>query len=127
MSEFAETDHPRVMEVIANAIELEKENDVAFATQILTDLVAEFPKVSIAHAYLGWIYSRGERHREAIEQGRVAVQMSPKSERESVLFFRMLWGAGESNLAFEEMKRFLAVGHPEEYLNIIRELNQLGI
>ncbi len=127
MSEFSEADHPRVMEVIANAIELEKENDVAFATQILSDLVEQFPKVSIAHAYLGWIYSCGERHREAIEHGRAAVQLSPKSERESVLLFRVFWGAGESNLAFEEMKRFLAVGEPEEYLSIIQELTQLGL
>jgi hypothetical protein len=127
MSDFTEADHPRVMEVIANAIELEKVNDIAFATQILTDLVAQFPLVSIAHAYLAWIYSCGERHREAIEQGRVAIKMSPRAERESVLFFRVLWGAGESNLAFEEMKRFLEVGRPEEYLNIIRELTQLGL
>jgi predicted Zn-dependent protease len=127
MSEFSEADHPRVMEVIANAIEQEKENDIAFATQILTDLVAEFPKVSVAHAYLGWIYSRGQKHREAIEQGRVAVKLSPMGERESVLLFRVLWGAGESNLAFEEMKRFLEVGRPEEYLNIIQELSQLGL
>jgi hypothetical protein len=38
----------------------------------------------------------------------------------------VLWGAGESLQAFDEMKRFMAIGHSEEYLSVMRELEQTG-
>jgi tetratricopeptide (TPR) repeat protein len=115
----------RVMEVIRQAVELDQQNDTAFATQILTAVVAEFPGLAIGHSYLGWILSRGGRHREAIEHGRVAVQLSPQSEKASLALFRVLWGAGERDLAFEEMKRFVAIGHSDEYSLMMKEWEQI--
>jgi hypothetical protein len=79
-------------------------------------LVAEFPRTAVAHSYLAWILSRVGQHREAIQHGRVAVQLSPDSERISLLFFRVLWSAQEYLPAFDEMKRFSAYGHSEEYV-----------
>ena len=73
------------------------------------------------YSYLAWVLSRSSRHREAIEHGRVAIQLSPESERVSLLFFRVLWGAGECNLAFDEMKRFMAIGQSEEYSGMMEE------
>lgn len=115
----------RVMEVIRQAVELDKQNDTAFATQILTAVVQEFPGLAIAHSYLGWVLSRGGRHREAIEHGRVAVQLSPNAEKTSLMLFRVLWGAGERDLALAEMKRFMANGHSDEYLQMIQEWKQI--
>jgi predicted Zn-dependent protease len=126
MSQTLEDEPPRVLDVIRQAVELDEQNDAAFATQILRDLVAEFPRVAIAHGYLGWILSRGGRHREAIECCRAAVQLAPTSERVSVLLFRVLWSAGESELAFDEMRRFVAIADSEEYARIIQELQQMG-
>ncbi len=127
MSQMPDNEHPRVTEIVKHAIELEKENEIAFATQILADLVAQFPAEAVAHGYLGWILSCSERHREAIEHCRVAIQLAPRSERVSLLLFRVLWGAGERDLAFAEMKRFVTVGRSEEYLNLINELHQAGL
>ena len=121
MAEMTDDVHPRVVEVISQAVELEANNDTAFAEQILTALVEEFPKVAIAHGYLAWILSRRGQNREAIEHGRVAVQLSPKSERVSLLFFRVLWGASERNQALNEMKRFVAIGHSDEYSRMLDE------
>jgi hypothetical protein len=84
-------------------------------------VVEEFPGLAVGHSYLGWIYSRVDRHREAIEHGRVAVQLSPKSERASLMFFRVLWAAEQREQAFDEMKRFLAVGQSEEYARMLEE------
>lgn len=125
MNQMADDVELRVMEVIRQAVELDRQNDTAFATQILTAVVAEFPELAIGHSYLGWILSRGGRHREAIEHGRVAVQLSPQSEKASLALFRVLWGAGERELAFEEMKRFVAIGHSDEYSLMLKEWEQI--
>ena len=37
------------------------------------------------------------------------------------MLFRVLWGAGERGDAFEEMKRFMAVGHSDEYSKLMEE------
>lgn len=121
MSEIPDDIQPRVMEVIRQAVEAEKQNDTAFATRILTAVVEEFPGLAIGHSYLGWILSRGDRHREAIEHGRVGVQLSPESERASLMFFRVLWSAEQREQAFDEMKRFVAIAHSDEYARMLEE------
>ena len=126
MSQLAEDDLRRLMEVIRAAVEFDEKGDSALALQVLSAVVEEFPGLALGHSYLAWVLSRIGRHREAIEHGRVAIQLSPESERVSILLFRVLWSAGESIQAFDEMKRFMAVGHSDEYLSVMRELEQVG-
>jgi predicted Zn-dependent protease len=121
MSERPEDDDPRVTEVIRQAVDSETNNDPGFAELILRALVEEFPRTAIAHGYLAWILSHRDRNREAIEHGRVAIQLEPTSERVSMLFFRVLWGAGERNDALNEVKRFTAIGHSDEYSRMLEE------
>jgi hypothetical protein len=121
MSQLEDDDYARVMEVIRHAVEADEQNDTAFATQIMTAVVEEFPGLAIGHGYLGWILSRSARYREAIAHCRVGIQLSPTSERVSLLLFRVLLAAGERDLAFEEMKRFLAIGKSEEYSKMLAE------
>jgi tetratricopeptide (TPR) repeat protein len=121
MNQLQEDDLRRLMEVIRQAVEFDEKGDSAFALQILAAVVEEFPGLALGHSYLGWVLSRAERHGEAIEHGRVAVRLSPESERVSLLLFRVLWSAGERDLAFEEMKRFLAIGHSDEYSKMLEE------
>jgi len=121
MNERPEDDLPRVTAVIAAAVNAEAEGDAGFAELILTALVEEFPRSSLGHGYLAWISSLREKHRAAIEHVRVAIQLAPKSERVSLLYFRVLWAAGERNDALDEVKRFTAVGHSEEYSRMLEE------
>jgi predicted Zn-dependent protease len=121
MSERLEDDDPRVTEVIRQAVDAEANNDPGFAELILRALVEQFPRTAIAHGYLAWILSHRDKHREAIEHGRVSIQLEPKSERVSMLFFRVLWAAGERNDALNEVKRFTAVGHSDEYSRMLEE------
>jgi tetratricopeptide (TPR) repeat protein len=121
MNKLEEEDLARVMEVIRHAVVADEQNDTAFALQIMTVVVEEFPELAIGHGYLGWVLSRSDRHREAVEHCREGVRLSPDSERASLLLFRVLWSAGERDLAFEEMKRFMAVGHSEEYSKMLAE------
>jgi predicted Zn-dependent protease len=126
MNQLQEDDLRRLMEVIRHAVEADGNGESAFATQILTAVVEEFPGLAIGHSYLAWVLSRGNRHREAIEEGRVAMQLEPASERVSLLFFRVLWSAGERDLALAEMKRFLSIGHSDEYSKMLEEWREIS-
>jgi len=127
MSDLTEGTHPRVFETISQVVELVADNRVPLATERLVALVAEFPREGLAHAYLAWVLSTSGRHRDAIEHGRVAVQLSPRSERVSLLFFRVLWSADERPQALDEMRRFVALEDSEEYAQIILELEKAGL
>jgi hypothetical protein len=127
MSDLTEGTHPRVFETISQVVELVADNRVPLATERLVALVAEFPREGLAHAYLAWVLSTSGRHRDAIEHGRVAVQLSPRSERVSLLFFRVLWSADERPQALDEMRRFVALEDSEEYAQIILEMERAGM
>jgi predicted Zn-dependent protease len=108
-------------------VELEADDQTALATEKMVSLVAEFPKEALAHGYLAWVLSRGGRYRDAIEHGKVAVQLSPRSERVSLLFFRVLWVADERQQALDEMRRFVMLEDSEEYAQIVLALQQAGM
>jgi tetratricopeptide (TPR) repeat protein len=127
MSDLTEGTHPRVFETISQVVELVADDRVPLATERLVALVAEFPREGLAHAYLAWVLSYNGRHRDAIEHGKVAVELSPRSERVSLLFFRVLWSADEQPQAIDEMRRFVALEDSEEYAQIILELEKAGL
>ena len=127
MNDLTEGTHPRVFETISQVVELVADDRVPLATERLVALVAEFPREGLAHGYLAWVLSDSGKHREAIEHGKVAVQLSPRSERVSLLFFRVLWSAEERLRALDEMRRFVALEYSEEYAQIILELERAGM
>jgi predicted Zn-dependent protease len=126
MDETVERVDPRVLETINQAIDLDEKEQTASAAQILMSLVSEFPKEAIVHSYLAWVLSRNGQNAEAIAHGEVAILLAPKSERISLVFFRALWGAGERDRAFQEMKRFVSIGRSEEYSRMMKEWERIG-
>jgi len=127
MDDFSAETHPQVFDTITQVVELVADDKIALATERLTALVAQFPQEGFAHAYLAWVLSRAGRHRDAMEHGRAAVQFAPRSERVSLLFFRVLWSADERQQALEEMRRFVSLEDSAEYAQIILELEQAGL
>src|SRR5580700_5439473 len=115
MTQETGNNHPRVVQTINRAIDLNRKNQTGLAVQILTDLVAEFRRAASIHAYLALFLSRGGRLNEAIEHSREAVQLSQESEKASLIFFSLLWTAGQHTPALDEMKRFLTIKPSEEY------------
>ena len=114
----------RVLGTIQAVIDLDAEGNLELAEQWMKGLVDEFPEASIVHSYYAWVLSREGKHRQAIEHGRVAVKLSPESEMSSIMFFRVLWSAGEHKQAFDEMKRLEQYGHSEEYARLMEEWNE---
>jgi len=124
MSQIPDEAAERVLECIREVIEMDEDGRHAEAEAFFRPLVEEFPQASLVHSYMCWILSRAGKHREAIEHGRVAVWLQPESELSSVMLFRALWGAGQHELAFEEMKRLETYGHSEEYARMMQEWNE---
>jgi Flp pilus assembly protein TadD len=114
---------PRVIEGIKYATDLDSKGETESAVQHLLALSEEFPTAASLHGYVALFLSRAGRLDEAIEHGRQAVQLSPKSEKASLVFFKALWTAGRQIDAFDEMKRFLALSASEEYTKMIKEWN----
>jgi hypothetical protein len=42
----------------------------------------------------------------------------------SIMFFRVLWSAGEHQQAFDEMKRLEKYGYSEAYARLMQEWNE---
>jgi predicted Zn-dependent protease len=127
MSDLTEETHPRVFETISQVVELVADDQTGLATERMVALVAEFPKEALAHGYLAWVLSRGGKYRDAIEHGKVSVRLLPRSERVSLLFFRVLWSADQHAQALDEMRRFVTLEDSEEYAQIILQLERAGI
>ena len=113
----------RVLGTIQEVIDSADE-ELEQAEQWMKALVEEFPEASVVHSYTSWVLSRQGKHREAIEQGRVAVRLSPESEISSVMLFRVLWSAGEHRQAFGEKKRLEKRGQSEAYELLMQEWNE---
>ncbi len=124
MSQIPDEAAERVLGTIREVIEMDANGQQAEAEAFFRPLVEEFPESSLVHSYMCWILSRSGKHREAIDNGRVAVKLSPESELSSVMLFRALWGADEHAPAFEEMKRLEKYGHSEEYARMMQEWNE---
>lgn len=75
------------------------------------------------HSYTAWVLSRAGKHREAIEDGRRAVQLSPESEMSSCSS-AYSQSAGEHQPAFDAMKRLEKHGLSEQYARIIEDFKE---
>jgi predicted Zn-dependent protease len=124
MNQIPDAAAERVLGTIQETIDLDSNGQTAEAEQLMKALVDEFPQASILHSYMAWVLSRGAKHREAIEHGRVAIKLSPESEMSSIMLFRVLWSAGEHQQAFDEMKRLETHGHSEEYARMMQDWNE---
>ena|SRR2546426_6215634 len=111
----------RVVEAINHAIDLHRKGQTELAVQHLSASLAEFPTVAAIRGYLALLLHGCGRFDEAIQHGRQAVLLAPKSEKASLVLFHALWSAGQRIEALDEMKRFLAVRPSEEYSNFLKD------
>jgi predicted Zn-dependent protease len=124
MNQIPDNAAERVLGIIREILDLGADGKLEEAELITKALVDEFPQASLVHSYMSWVLARAGKHREAIEHGRVAVKLSPESEMSSIMFFRVLWSAGEHQQAFDEMKRLEKYGHSEGYAQLMQEWSE---
>jgi predicted Zn-dependent protease len=121
MTQMTGNSDPRVVEAIKYAIALNSEGQTDLAVQHLLPLMAEFPAAASIPGYVALFLNRSGRFVEAIEYGRQGTQLSPQSEKASLVLFHSLWNAGQRIEALDEMKRFLSANPSEEYSRMIKE------
>lgn len=121
MTQATGNDDPQVIATMNKAIALATNDQTALAVELLTNLMAEFPRAAGVRAYLAWFLFRIGRHEEAIEQSRQAVKLAPRSETGSLIHFHILWDTDNRIKALDEMKRFLMIRPSGEYVNIVKE------
>jgi len=114
--------------LLAKAIDLKDRGQFSEAAVLLTETVKQFPKSASAHGLLGAIYYSSLRQpKEAIPFLKRAVRLSPKSEMASLGLFHSYWNTDQQVEALEEMKRFQAVSHSQDYDEILAEIMAKGI
>lgn len=112
---------PRVIEGIKQAISLDHKGETESAIRELSALLKDFPDAASLHGYIALFLSNAGRLDEAIEHGRHAIRLSPKSEKASLVLFQALSKAQRYLEALDETKRFLALKPSEEYSRMIEE------
>jgi tetratricopeptide (TPR) repeat protein len=55
---------------------------------------------------------------------RKAIRLYPDLELASKHLFHFFWDRGLTDEAFEEIKRFQSVSHSDDYMEIVREINE---
>ena len=120
MSQIPDHAAERVLNTIEEVVNSADE-ELEDAERWMKALVDEFTGASMVHSYYAWVLSRRGKHREAMEQGRVAVRLSPESEISSIMLFRVLWNAGEHEQAFDEKKRLEKRGVSDGYALLMQE------
>ncbi len=61
---------------------------------------------------------------EAVRQFEKAIELAPRYTPASLGLFHCLWGQDKRVEALEEAKRFTALTGSDEYMEIVREINQ---
>lgn len=100
------------------------------ALSIRLSLEKKFPKHKLLLIALGTSYEKLCQLEKAEEYYRRAVKLYPKEEIASKFLFHFLWDDDEDlwsenrrDEAFEEIRRFQSISHCEDYMEIVREIN----
>lgn len=79
-------DHPRVLVLLATVYWLlrnpRRPEYLAKAEGILVDVIERFPGLAIAHSYLGILYFRSGRRKEAAHHAQIALKLEPRTSEE---------------------------------------------
>ena len=108
----------------ADAIKLQKDNQLELARNLLLELAQQDPRSVRILAALGSVYYDLGAWDEAASVFRRGIAIAPTLEGISKGLFHSLWKLERRVEALEEVKRFQAVSNSDDYLRIIEEINE---
>lgn len=101
------------------------------ALKIRKSLERKFPKHKLVLIALGNSYENLCRPNEAEKYYKKAIRLYPDEQSASLFLFHLLWDeekvfweADRYDEAFDEMRRFQSISHCEDYMEIVREINE---
>lgn len=109
---------------LQEALGLRDQGNLERAASDLQDLAHEYQNSEKFHLILGGVLWDLERHEEACSHFRMATLLAPVSDNASLSLFHVLWDIGHYSEALAEMDRFLSISNSDDYLEILRELNE---
>jgi tetratricopeptide (TPR) repeat protein len=121
-SEVRTTTDPGFARRLNEALKLRSAHKYDEAKEILLALAEEYEDSAPVFGILGDVYWRLGLLNEAIPCFVRASELSPQSELASLGLFHCLWESGQTDLALDEMERFLSASHSAEYAKLLRDL-----
>jgi len=106
---------PKLDEEISNVIKLKKSGDFDDALKIAEKLFVKYDYIGSVCGLLASIHFELDHFDEAAKVYKKAITISPKSETASLGLFHSLWHVGDTDGAFEEMKRYMTIAKSDEY------------
>ena len=111
--------------LFTEAIELRDSGNLGLAIEKLSKILEDKPSLKTATGVLGVMgnmYWDLKDYKSAAICYQKAVSNSPTSELASLGLFHSLWDLGDTDEAFEEMKRFLSLAESDEYVRLLKEI-----
>ena len=128
-------DKKNANKLFQQAHKLEDEGLWEDALKIRVDLVTSFPKSKTLTLTLANTLKEVGRLDDAEKYYQKAIELDPTSELASLHLFHFYWDdenkrwkkeqrLDQRDKAFDEIRRFQSISHCEDYVEIIRELNE---
>ncbi len=113
----------KLEEKFNKALSLRDQNDLEKSSEILNELIAEYPDFPLAYGHLAEIFWRQGKIEQAGFYFRIVTEMIPQSKLASLGLFHMLWKMEDYQAALNEIKRFTKAGYKcQDYDEILEEL-----
>ena len=106
----------------ALAQERSRNDDTEGVVMAMRELVKRRPDSGVFAAVLANALKTLAMTDEAVSYFKLAVSLSPRSEKVSLGLFHCLWANGKQEEALEEMKRFLSLANSDDYVKILAGL-----
>lgn len=106
-----------------NAMELKNSKSYELALKIFFALKKKLPNSAQLLAAIADTYWKNNEIENAIKYFTQAIKLQPEWEVVSLGLFHCLWTIDETDKAFEEMKRFMAISDSLDYRAIVKEIN----
>ncbi len=110
-------------ELFDKAIVFRDEGRFAEAITIIEKLLPKYPENAAIFSVYGHLNWELGNLKKAIEVFQIATNLYPVSEIISLGLFHTLWEDGKREGAFKELKRFMSISYSNDYMEIVRELN----
>lgn len=107
----------------AEAANLSENGRLIDAIPILEQLAYGRPDCAIFLAVLANAYWEADRIQDAERWFRLAVLARPTWEASSLGLFHCLWEQGKKEEALDEIKRFMEISYSDEYVAIVKSIN----
>jgi predicted Zn-dependent protease len=117
---MALTKEQKLHDMLQTAIDAYHARRIDAAIHHLSEGASAFSKSARLWGYLGFLYAEARQDGKAAQAFRKSTRLSPRSETASLGLFHSLWRTGNTDAAFNEMRRFVKLSDSPQYRELLR-------